>query len=413
MNVHRRYGAAALLVALAVGCGFLDDAPYGGGRGTGADRHLAGPATPRPAARPESPPAHSAHPAHPAHTESPPAHPGAKPFTLVASGDVIASYPSVLDTARQDAGGSGYEYRRILAGVRPVIEHAGLAVCHLETPLGPPGGPFTGYPVFKAPPQVADALRATGYDSCSTASNHTLDDGEEGVRRTLDVLDQAGLRHVGSARDAAEAARPAMLTAPGGARVAQLSYTYGTNGVPLPDGKPWTVNPIDARRIVADARAARRAGADIVLVSPHWGTEYQTAPDEQQLSVARAITAARTAGRPDIDLVIGTHAHTPQPYEKVNGTWVVYGMGDQIAGIMESERGNWGTIARFRFAPPEGEGRRWRVTSAEYIPQLSDHGPPLRMVDLTATRRFPDVREEIREAVLSRGAARDGLTEGR
>ncbi|MET9295596.1 CapA family protein [Streptomyces sp. NPDC003077] len=338
--------------------------------------------------------------------------PAAAPFTLVASGDVIPSYPSVLRTAQQDAGGSGYEYRSILDGVRPVVSAAGLAICHLETPIGAPDGPFTGYPTFKAPPQIADALKATGYDSCSTASNHTLDDGAEGVGRTLDVLDRAGLRHVGSARSAAESARPALLTAPGGARVAQLSYTYGTNGIPRPEGQPWAVHLLDEKKIIADARAARRAGADIVVVSPHWGTEYQTEPDAQQLHLARALTAARTAGRPDIDLIVGTHAHTPQPYEKINGTWVVYGMGDQVAGRLLSPRGNWGSLARFTFAPPtEGEGR-WRVTKAEFLPQLSDVGPPLRMVDLTATSGYDDVREGIRKAVLSRGAAKDGLTMG-
>ncbi|WP_030671727.1 CapA family protein [Streptomyces rimosus] len=385
MSLHRPYGAALLLVSLAVGC---------------AAQQNAG----RPAARMPGSPAHAA-PQHSGHRAS-------AGFTLAASGDVIASYPSVLDTARRDAGGDGYDYRPVLNGVKPVIEGADLAICHLETPFGPDGGPFTGYPAFKAPPQVADALKATGYDSCSTASNHTLDDGADGVRRTLDKLDRAGIKHAGSARDAAEAARPALLKAPGGARVAQLSYTYGTNGVPLPQGKPWSVDVIDADKIIADARAARRAGADVVVVSPHWGTEYQTEPDAQQLKVAKALTGSRTGGRPDVDLVIGTHAHTPQPYEKLAGTWVVYGMGDQIAGKMEKPRGNWGTIARFRFEPPAGEGQRWRVTKAEFIPQLSAHGPPLRMLNLAATDGHEDVRAGIREAVLSRGAAAAGLTEG-
>ncbi|RSO33910.1 hypothetical protein DMH15_21410 [Streptomyces sp. WAC 06725] len=385
MSLHRPYGAALLLIAMAAGCA----APQGAGRPTARTPGSPGPAAPQ----------HSGHRA-------------SAGFTLAASGDVIASYPSVLDTARRDAGGDGYDYRPILDGVKPVIEGADLAICHLETPFGPDGGPFTGYPAFKAPPQVADALRATGYDSCSTASNHTLDDGADGVRRTLDTLDRAGIKHAGSARDAAEATRPALLKAPGGARVAQLSYTYGTNGVPLPQGKPWSVNVIDADKIIADARAARRAGADVVVVSPHWGTEYQTEPDAQQLKVAKALTGSQTGGRPDIDLVIGTHAHTPQPYEKLAGTWVVYGMGDQIAGIMEKPRGNWGTIARFRFEPPAGEGQRWRVTKAEFIPQLSASGPPLRMLNLAVTGGHEDVRAGIREAVLSRGAAAAGLTEG-
>ncbi len=95
----------------------------------------------------------------------------------------------------------------MFAGVRPVVSRADLAICHMETVYGKDGGPFTGYPAFKSPPQVAAALKHTGYDSCSTASNHTLDDGADGVRRTLGAMDAAGLRHAGSARSAAEAHR--------------------------------------------------------------------------------------------------------------------------------------------------------------------------------------------------------------
>jgi poly-gamma-glutamate capsule biosynthesis protein CapA/YwtB (metallophosphatase superfamily) len=204
-------------------------------------------------------------------------------------------------------------------------------------------------------------LAVTGYDSCSTASNHSLDDGTAGIRRTLGTMDRAGLQHAGSARTAAEARRPAWLTA-GAAKVAQLAYTYGTNGLPLPDGQPWAVNLIDEKKIVTDARAARKAGADIVVVSLHWGTEWETDPDVQQLRLGERLTASATAGRPDIDLILGTHVHVPQAYEKVNGTWIIYGMGDQIAGPIVNysraadPRGNQGSIGRFTFAPP---GERW------------------------------------------------------
>ncbi|WP_432094468.1 CapA family protein [Streptomyces sp. bgisy100] len=334
---------------------------------------------------------------------------GRAAFTVVATGDVIP-YPSIIRQARDDAGGSGYDFRRILAGIEPVVASADLAICHMETPYGPPEGPFTGYPMFQSPPDVARGLRATGYDSCSTASNHTLDAGAAGLGRTLDALDAAGVRHAGSARTARETG-PARLRA-GGAEVAHLAYTYGTNGVPLPDGRPWAVNLLDPDRIIADARAARRAGADVVLVSLHWGTEWQQAPDRQQQEAARRLTAARTGGKPDIDLLIGTHNHVPQPYEKVNGVWVVYGLGDQVASFVPGlYRGNDGSMARFTFAP-EPRGDRWTVSRAEFLVAHSDTGPPFRVVRATE-RRFPEVRDRVREAVLSRGAAQDGLTEGK
>ncbi|WP_237530653.1 CapA family protein, partial [Streptomyces sp. SID3212] len=124
-------------------------------------------------------------------------------FTLIGSGDVLP-HDSVIGRANADAGGRGYDFRPMLAGVRPVVSRADVAICHMETVYGANGGPYTGYPAFKSPPEVAAALGDTGYDSCSTASNHSLDDGAAGVRRTLDALDRAGVRHVGSARSAAE-----------------------------------------------------------------------------------------------------------------------------------------------------------------------------------------------------------------
>ncbi|KDN76135.1 CapA family protein [Streptomyces olindensis] len=339
-------------------------------------------------------------------------------FTLVASGDVLP-HDTIIDRARFDAGGTGYDFRPMLAGIRSVVERADLALCHMETVYGA-NGDYTGYPAFKSPPEVAPALATTGYDGCSTASNHTLDDGADGIRRTLDALDRAGVRHAGSARSEEEARTVTVLQA-GQAKIAHLAYTYDTNGIPLPEGQPRAVNLIDEGRILADARAARNAGADVVVVSMHWGTEWQDAPDDRQLTLARNLTAARSEGRPDIDLILGTHAHVPQAYEKVNGTWVIYGMGDQIAGLMTNHqgakdpRGNQSTLGRFTFAPPARPGGRWEVTKAEFVPQLFDVDAG-RVVNLNrALAQGADVRavrDRIRDVVLSRGAAQDGLVMG-
>ncbi|OSC76387.1 hypothetical protein B5180_02435 [Streptomyces sp. BF-3] len=352
---------------------------------------------------------------------------GPRPFTLLAAGDVLP-HSSVIDQAAVDAGGAGYDFAPMLAGVAPVVSGADLAFCHMETVYGKEGGPYTGYPNFKSPPEIATALRTTGFDSCSTASNHTLDDGAEGVRRTLDALDGAGVRHAGSARTAAEAARPTILSAgpgKGAAKVAHLAYTYGTNDIPLPADRPWTVNVTDERKIIEEARAARRAGADVVVLSAHWGTEWQDEPDAGQLDLAERLTASTDRGRPDIDLIIGTHAHVPQAYEKVNGTWVVYGMGDQIAGDMinyegaQDPRGNQSSMGRFTFAPPVKPGERWKVKKAEFVPQWYDTVTG-RAVNLNASLDSPEggaehlreVRDRIRTVVLGRGADRDGLLMG-
>ncbi|NLU74297.1 CapA family protein [Streptomyces sp. HNM0575] len=365
-----------------------------------------------------------------------------RPFTLVATGDVL-SHDSVIRQARTDAAGSGYDFRKMLAGAKSLASGADLAICHMETVYGRSGGPFTGYPAFKTPPDVASALKDTGYESCSSASNHSMDDGVDGVRRTITAMDRAGLKHAGSAASARAHGRTTMMKA-GGAKVAQLAYTYGTNGIPVPKNKRWAVNLMDPDRIIADARAARRAGADIVVTSMHWGTEWQQTPDSRQKKLAKKLTGSRDrSGRKDIDLIIGTHAHVPQPYEKVNGTWVVYGMGDQLAGKMDDPRGSMSSAARFTFVPPEGgkpaaagtaahrdakSGKRagnrgrqgeWTVKKAEFVPFFVQTSPRISVVDLSqenardAGAGRAEAFRTIRESVLSRGAAKQGLRMGR
>jgi poly-gamma-glutamate capsule biosynthesis protein CapA/YwtB (metallophosphatase superfamily) len=250
-----------------------------------------------------------------------------------------------------------------------------VAICHMETPIAPAGGPYSSYPSFSVPPEIAPALAATGYDACTTASNHTYDRGADGVTRTLDALDAAGLRHAGSARTPQEAAITTLLDVDG-VRLALLSYTYGFNGIPAPAGQTWRSNPIDERRILADAALARRRAADVVVVALHWGDEYDHAPNGQQQALA-----PRLVGSPDIDLLLGHHAHVVQPIEAVGDEWVVYGMGNLVSnqGSQGPEKLE-GLLVRFTFT--EQPNRRWRVSSAEFAAVLTDDRGPIRVVDV-------------------------------
>jgi poly-gamma-glutamate capsule biosynthesis protein CapA/YwtB (metallophosphatase superfamily) len=333
---------------------------------------------------------------------APSADPG---FTLVATGDVLI-HPALTDQATQDGNGKR-NYGQILAGVKKTISAADLAICHLETPLAPAAGPFKGYPEFSAPPEIVDALVETGYDDCSTASNHTIDMGEDGVRRTLDTLDAAGIKHTGSARSEAEAKKPLILDVKG-VKVGHVSFAFGFNGKKLPAGEPWLSNTLDADDVIAAAKAARANGAQIVVASLHWGTEYVQEATSQQRTVAQKLLKD-----PNIDLIIGHHAHVVQPFEKINGKWVAYGLGNEIARHSEpkgiTEEGN---IARFHFAR---KGSGWTVDKAEYVPILIDLGPPIRLLDLSQPNAgAPDRRAEALkrtdEVVLSRGAKDQGLT---
>ena len=217
-------------------------------------------------------------------TPDPPPPPAVR-LTIGVSGDLLP-HLQIVARARAMAHGRGYDFRPLLRPIRRWVRRNSLAFCHIETPLTP-GAP-AGYPRFNSPPALARAVKATGYDACSTASNHSLDRGQAGIGATRRALTRAGVRHTGSFSSRRQQ-RHLLLLRARGVKVAFLSYTQMTNGIPLPH--PWSVNLARAGRILRDARRARRAGARVVIVNLHWGTEYRHAPDAFQTR-ARAATGS-------------------------------------------------------------------------------------------------------------------------
>ena len=316
-------------------------------------------------------------------------------MTVAGSGDVLL-HPPVVAQAHADAGGTGYDFTKIYSGIGPDLRGVDLATCELETPLAPPDGPFIGYPSFSVPPQVLHALKGVGYRTCTTASNHSLDQGAAGVRRTLDELDAAGLGHTGSARSAAEAARPLIVTAANGVRIAQLAYTFGFNGNSVPTGQPWLANQTDVPAILAAAHRAKQAGADIVVVSMHWGVEYTHVPTATQRDQAAQLLAS-----PDVDLILGDHPHAVQPLQKINGKWVVYSMGDQVSSHSPPNDDNReGIMPLVTFT--QGADGRFRASRVVIVPTWMQLAPdPVRLLDLARALADPSTPAE-RRAVYVR-----------
>ena len=252
-------------------------------------------------------------------------------FTIIAGGDVLP-HDTVIRHARS---ADGYDFVPLMSPVQDWISGADLAICNLEVPLAPPGTQPAGYPVFGAPTELAANLATLGWDGCATGTNHSLDRRYAGVVHTLDSMDAAGLGHAGSARSATEAARPQLYVLERAGQtitVAQLGATYGTNGIPIPSDAPWAVDLIDTDRIIGQARDARADGADLVIASLHFGIEYRSTPSADQVRIAQAL-----ADSGEVDLLIGTHAHVPQPMTRLDGgpgdegMWVAYGLGNFLS----------------------------------------------------------------------------------
>ena len=299
-------------------------------------------------------------------------------LTILASGDLLV-HKSVWTAASAMAGGGGYDFAPMFRRIKPYVQGADIALCHVETPLVPDAP--RGFPVFSTPPALARAIQSTGWDACSTASNHTLDRGQYGVDSTIAALRRNGIEYAGSASSPAGARRIAMLHAKG-VTVAFLAYTQLSNGQPMPHA--WSIKWASAGAIIADARRARRRGADAVVVNVHWGDEYSHAPNAAQWQLADALMRSRA-----VTAVVGQHVHVVQPVRRVRGKPVVFGEGNLISG-----QGSWAGMP-----PATGDGYmallrvrigadgRDRLRRVDYVPVYVGHpGPEVVPVGLALRR---------------------------
>jgi hypothetical protein len=279
--------------------------------------------------------------------------------SISGSGDLLVHTP-LWQTARTK---KSFDFADQLTPLRPIL-NADVNLCHLETPLTK--GEPRGYPVFATPIELASGIAKAGWQGCSLASNHTFDLGQLGVALTRSALLRQGVLPSG-VRISKTDPPFAVHTVDNGLRVAHLSYTYGTNGIPAPDGKDWLVNLIDVPRILADAQAAKKI-ADVVVVAMHWGSEYQEAPNASQRRIA-----TRLLKSPHIDGLIGHHVHVMQPADLVNGKPVVFGHGNLWSGQgpwSNHSGGQRGVVTSLEFEVDQ-EGKV-KFVGGEYAPTLVD-----------------------------------------
>lgn len=329
--------------------------------------------------------------------------PVADEVSFAFSGDILIHSP-IWKRAAANAGGQGYDFRPMFAGISGLLGTVDMAICHLEVPVAPDGEEPSTFPKYGAPVEIVAAIADAGYSRCSTASNHSMDRGTRGVDATLEAFDANRLGQSGMARTPAEA-RPVVVDV-NGAKVSHLSYTWAANGLDLPSGEPWRVGVLTAERVVADATVARSAGAEIVIVSLHWGLESSVAPVRSQVVLAEQITASGA-----VDLIVGHHAHVVQPIEQVNDVWVVYGVGNSISN-MPPDTGAYppssqdGIVATVVF--DRRDDGSWAARAPQVHPTWVDKRRGFRIRDVLADLADPELDKAVRrelEISLARTSA--------
>jgi poly-gamma-glutamate synthesis protein (capsule biosynthesis protein) len=184
--------------------------------------------------------------------------------------------------------------------------------------------------------------------------------------------------------------------------VGHVAGTFGLNGVPLPAGQEWSVDvaPVPAvEGMLAAAARARAAGAEVVVASLHCCVEYQHDPTEEQVAAVEALLSS-----PDVDLVLGHHAHVVQPFDQVAGEWAAYGLGNHVAEHATRGHPTEDSVAA-RFTFTRGEDGRFTATVAEAVPLRIE----ITNEAVRVTPADPESRDRIAGVLERRGAVAKGL----
>lgn len=252
-------------------------------------------------------------------------------INVAITGDIMC-HNTIFNDAFNSSTGS-YDFSYIFEDIKYYIQTADIAVGNLETTFAGSQKKYSGYPTFNTPEQLAYNLKKVGFDVVSTANNHCYDSGYKGLESTIDYLDDADISHTGTFKSE-ESQNTVLIKSVKGIKIAFLSFTYGTNGIPVPSDKTYSVNLIDTKLISNQLTLAKEQNPDLICVCMHWGEEYQTTPNLEQKNLAKFLFENGA------DIIIGNHPHVIQPMEKreitlTDGTtkegFIVYSLGNFLA----------------------------------------------------------------------------------
>lgn len=288
-------------------------------------------------------------------------------INLVATGDVMCHTTNF--NAAYIPETRKYDFKPVFSNVAKYITKADIAIGNLETTFAGEDRGYTGYPTFNSPDSLGEALKNIGIDILSTANNHSLDKGYAGIERTLNVLDELGISHMGTARSKEEQ-ETVLVKNVNGIKIAFLAFTYGTNGIPVPAGKEYSVNLLEEEAFIQkQLDLAKEQEPDIICASIHWGIEYKQKQNDAQEQLANYMFEN------GVDIILGNHAHVVEPMERKtvkleDGTekevFVVYALGNFISG--QTIEHTKSTAILDMVITKSGKDGKIRIDNVDYVP---------------------------------------------
>jgi poly-gamma-glutamate capsule biosynthesis protein CapA/YwtB (metallophosphatase superfamily) len=278
-------------------------------------------------------------------------------ISLLFIGDIMGHDEQIWSAENRET--HTFNYDEVFKYIRPVISEADVAIANFEVTLA--GPPYMGYPQFSSPAALAAACRNAGIDYMVTANNHSADRGRNGIISTINKLDSMSIPHTGTFLNSAsrDSLSPLMINR-NGISIALLNYTYGTNGIKVPE--PVIVNMLDRDRITNDVKKAKTKNPDVIILFFHWGTEYDTIPGKSQTDLAEYFFSI------GVDMVIGSHPHVLQKMvwlrDPVKGKdrAVIYSLGNFISN-QRKPKTDGGSVVRIELTK---EGGATRISTAGY-----------------------------------------------
>lgn len=285
---------------------------------------------------------------------------------MTVFGDVICHNTNFLDA--YDAQTDTYDFSYTFEDIKKYFDNSDIAIGTLETNFAGKSFGYSNYPMFNSPEQLAMDLKELGVDVLATANNHCLDKGYTGLVNTLNELDKVGIEHMGT-YSSEESSKQYLIKDINGIKFAFLSYTYGTNGIDIPNGKEYTVNLIDKEKIKLDLENVKLESVDVICVNMHWGQEYRLQPNDEQIELADFLF------KNGVDLVLGSHTHCLEPMEKRTVTledgstkegFIIYSLGNFMSG-QNADNSRQSVILDISITK-NGESGKISIDSVEYTP---------------------------------------------